>query len=172
MKSISAIVLSVLLTACVTAYVPEPLPPPSLNAKLQRGQAVLVATPVNGKFEEEDYPDSGQQAAEVVRLAFSRFASKAEISKTCKAVDCLANEGRGKYRYYIVPEILHWEDRETQWSGKPDKVSLKITVVDATTMQAIDSVVIRQEAAWAVLGGMHPELLLPQPVNQHVASLY
>jgi Domain of unknown function (DUF4823) len=161
-----------LLAACVSAYVPEPLPPPSANAKLQRSNPVLIATPENGSYEEEKYPESGAQTAAVIKAAFARFAGTVEISPKCRTVECLHTEAKDRFTYYVVPEILHWEDRNTERSAKPDRVVIKITVFNAANLAEVDSLKIEQSAAWAILGGMHPELLLPQPAHQHVARLY
>ena len=47
-----------------------------------------------------------------------------------------------KYAYYAVPDILHWEDRATEWSGIPDKIELKISIYDVTLGSEIASAVV------------------------------
>ena len=166
------VTLVVLLTGCVSAYVPEPLQPPSAKAKLQRARPVLIAMPEHGRYEGEKYPASGAQTAEVIKAAFERFAGTAEVSARCRTVECLHTEATGRFAYYVVPEILHWEDRKTEWSGMPDRVAIRIAVFNASTLAEVDSIKIEQSAAWAIVGGMLPELLLPQPVHEYVARLY
>jgi hypothetical protein len=71
-----------------------------------------------------------------------------------------------------VPEILHWEDRATEWSGIPDRVEVKLLVLEAQGNKEIASIVISGKSKWATFGGDHPQDLLPEPIKQYVESLY
>ncbi|MEZ9687657.1 DUF4823 domain-containing protein [Vibrio atlanticus] len=76
-----------------------------------------------------------------------------------------------EFDYLIFPTILHWEDRATEWSAKPDKVSVKITVVDVKTKVIIKSGIIEGKSGLATFGGDHPQDLLSEPVSEFMASL-
>ena len=171
-KILRIVLLLAPLAGCVSPYIPGTPPPPSAAAKLQRGNTILIATPESAKFEDDDYVESGNQTAQVIQVAFARFAAKSLVSWKCKSAECLASESQGKFSHLVVPEILRWEDRNTEWSGKPDKVTIKITTYSASSMTVVDTTIIEQSAGWAVFGGMHPEMLLPQPVHQYIESLY
>ena len=84
----------------------------------------------------------------------------------------LAAKSAAQYRYYVAPEILHWEDRATEWSGRPDRIEVQISIYDVNMQTEIASSVITGKSAWATFGGDHPQDLLPEPTNAYVASLY
>jgi hypothetical protein len=68
--------------------------------------------------------------------------------------------------------ILHWEDRATEWSGIPDKVEIRIDVIESARGDTIDSAIVKRKSGLATFGGDHPQDLLPKPVEDYVASLY
>jgi hypothetical protein len=39
----------------------------------------------------------------------------------CQNLECLQGKAASA-SYYVVPEILYWEDRNTEWSGKKDVI--------------------------------------------------
>jgi hypothetical protein len=41
----------------------------------------------------------------------------------------LTHAKENNYGYLVFPTILEWEDRATEWSGIPDKASIKIAMV-------------------------------------------
>lgn len=166
---ISAICLTAVLVAgCAATY--ERSLVSGASAKLEHGKPVLIATPKSGSYGNRQYTASGQQTATVVQGAFARYA-RASVSAGCLDLTCLRNEGKQSYGYYVVPEILHWEDRNTEWSGIPDRVTVKLTVYDATGKE-LAGAVLSGKSKWATFGGDHPQDLLPEPIGQYVASLY
>jgi len=157
------------------------------SSKLIRGGRVLIATPDNTipyVYAGSDYQKSGQMVAAAVRDEFKRFASEANVSPNCKDISCLAQSPR--HDYYVIPEILHWEDRGTDWGGlvasqiifnissirlsgpdPQDVINIKMTIFDAN----------QKEVASATLSGQgdalgSPQRLLSDLINKYVMSLY
>lgn len=168
--SILALALATLLSACASTYKQDVVA--AASAKLERSRSVLIATPRNGTYARKVYLASGQQTALAIHAAFARFSDQVAVSASCADLACLQADARPGVAYHVVPEILHWEDRNTEWSGIPDRVEVKIIVSDANTRSVIASVVIAGKSKWATFGGDHPEDLLPEPVKQYVESLY
>jgi len=162
-------VLVLMQGGCTATYQREVISTPAVV--LERGKAVLIGTPKNGSYESKEYVSSGSQTANAVKAAFARYSNDVAISR-CPDRDCLLAEAGSKYAYLIVPEILHWEDRNTEWSGKPDRLEIKLIVIDALNRADIASVVLNGKSKWATFGGDHPEDLLPEPVSDYVATLY
>ena len=101
-------------------------------------------------------------------------AGEREVSKG-KNGDNMASEDAAKASgatYLVAPEILHWEDRATEWSGKPDRVDVDIRVIAPTSGAVIASSVISGKSKWATFGGDHPQDLLPEPVDEYVGTLF
>lgn len=166
---IPLIVLSFMLMAgCVSTYRQETIT--SVQKKLSVGGSVIVATPADSAYGDEKYPGSGASTASAVQAAFARYTSAADISSSCTNIDCLRSNSK-TYDIYVVPQILHWEDRATEWSGKKDKIEVKITVYSAEGA-VLASNIISGKSKWATFGGDHPQDLLPEPLANYVQSLY
>jgi hypothetical protein len=164
-----ASILLLLLSGCASTYKNAPLAEPS--AKLVSGKSVFIATSANGFYESKEYQNSGKMTTLAVRAAFARFATSTTVSADCKDLPCLERTQGQNYDYYVVPEILHWEDRATEWSGIPDRLEVKISVFDPTKKE-IASSIISGKSKWLTFGGDHPQDLLSEPVNEYVGSLY
>lgn len=164
---IGALLLS---AGCTSTYKQSPLVTP--DARLQTGARIAVALPANGSYGGREYAGSGQSTADAVRSAFSKYSREARIVAECRNVDCLMKTAGSSADYLIVPEILQWEDRATEWSGIKDKLEVKIAVFSAATGAEVASSVLAGKSKWATFGGDHPQDLLPEPINQYVETLF
>lgn len=165
------LVFSVIFAAgCASTYQQKSLTP--LSAKLVQGKSILIATPANGSYGGQTYVSSGQATANAVRQAFSGYSNRVSVSTECTEIECLKNKSDTPFDYYVVPQILHWEDRATEWSGKKDKLEVKLTVYLGTDSTEISNQLIAGKSKWATFGGDHPEDLLRDPVTLYVQGLY
>lgn len=71
--------------------------------------------------------------------------------------------------YVLKPQILHWEDRATEWSAKPDRVKVSLPLYKSG--QLVGSALISAKSSYWTLGGDHPEDLLDAPFEAYAASL-
>jgi Domain of unknown function (DUF4823) len=141
--------------------------------KLSRTEIGYVAVPQDGRYGGTVYAGSGAMTSQIVMAAFSRHLERVTVAGSVQGFDAsLAAARQAKASYLISPTILHWEDRATEWSGISDKVSVRISVVDAATGKIIDSAVVDGRSGWATLGGDHPQDLLPEPIGQYADSLF
>jgi hypothetical protein len=167
MRFSTLIVFTSILSGCTATYKQEALIQPNIN--LVRGKSVAIATPINGFYETEEYQSSGKMTSLAVQSAFARFSSTITVMPECKNIACLKDSN---HYYYVIPEILHWEERATEWSGKPDKIEVKISVYDNLNLKELASTIISGTSKWATFGGDHPQDLLDEPINAYVQSLY
>ena len=77
----------------------------------------------------------------------------------------------GGHDYLVLPTLLHWEDRATEWNFMRDKVQVRIEVVDVFSGQVADSAVVEGKSGIVTLGGDHPQDLLPEPIDDYLQSL-
>ncbi|MEL0550759.1 uncharacterized protein DUF4823 [Raoultella sp. BIGb0399] len=139
---------------------------------LMKNKPVVIAQPENGVYQTTVYNGSGATSAQAVLAAFSHYTDNASVVPVCSTLSCLKEKHTLTEGYYVVPQILHWEDRATEWSGIPDRMELKITVYNSATDHVVASSILSGKSKWATFGGDHPQDLLPQPVNNYIASLY
>jgi hypothetical protein len=170
MRKFCAFLAVLALSGCVSTYKQDALTTPV--SKLLSGKSVVIATPENGSYSDKVYSTSGKTTATAVQSAFAHHANNVVVSAECRDLDCLKNAYPSGYDYFVVPQILHWEDRATEWSGIRDKLEIKLTVYDAVDWRVLASNVITGKSKWATFGGDHPQDLLPHPLAEYVSTLY
>jgi hypothetical protein len=165
------LIISMLFTVgCASTYKTSESKP--IDTKLDNSLGVLISIPKDGSFGNKQYPNSGRMTANAVSAAFVKNVSLVDISEKCRGDVCLSEAQIIKYGYYVKPVILHWEDRNTEWSGKPDRIEIQLVIYDTVTRQIVASSSISGKSKWATFGGDHPQELLPEPVSVYVDSLY
>jgi hypothetical protein len=168
MKNIMALLLIPLaITGCTSTYNTEKLMAPS--GKLQRQHAVAIHVPADGKYGSTAQPRSGQLTAEALKKGFGAYSSDVKFVPTGKSrtdFSGIANI------YYVEPEVMHWEERATEWSGKPDRIRIKIDVYETSSMSHLSSIIFTGKSKWATFGGDHPQDLLPKPIEEYLKILY
>ena len=171
MRLISVVLFVTLLTACADSH--QLMRMGGGLKTLDRGGMVYVSVPGDGRYGQTTYIGSGQNTTQIVVLAFSQHANRVESGHEQQDFDSALTAARKiSAKYLVVPTILEWEDRATEWSGIPDKASIKLAVVDVDTGATIDTVIIKGKSGLATFGGDHPQDLLPKPVGEYVNSLY
>lgn len=139
---------------------------------LLKDAPVVISKPVDGAYETQVYAGSGNATVGALRAAFLRHTDSVTVYAECNDMDCLKKNHRINRGYYVIPQILHWEERATEWSGIPDKIEVKITIYNAESDNRVASTIISGKSKWATFGGDHPQDLLPEPVNAYISSLY
>jgi hypothetical protein len=164
------VIITAMISGCASTYKQTNLIEPT--AKLLKGRSVVIATPANGSYENKEYSTSGRMTALAVRAAFARFTNTNTVSTDCKELECLKRNTSSNFDYYVIPEILHWEDRATEWSGIRDKIEIKLIIYEGQSWKELATTIISGKSKWATFGGDHPQDLLPEPLNKYVESLY
>lgn len=142
------------------------------TSKLIKNKSVIIATPMNGSYDNKEYSASGKMTSIALRAAFAKFTNEITILADCKDLACLKENQSAIFDYYIVPEILQWVDRATEWSGLSDVIEIKIIIYDGKTFKEFASVIIKVQSKWLTMGGDHPQDLLEKPINSFIESLY
>lgn len=144
----------------------------SETANVPRDASVYVSIPDDGRYGEINYTGSGQMTAQAVMGAFQAELDEAEVGRRHEdreeALSAARDVGAG---YLIEPKILHWEDRATEWSGRPDKIRVLISIIDANTGEVVNKGEIIGESSWVTFGGDHPQDLLQKPIDDFAAAV-
>jgi hypothetical protein len=143
------------------------------GVRLSPQDTILIALPADGSYGEIKYTGSGRQTAQIINAAFAKHTTGSSISNAVQTIGeaSLAAREAG-YKYLIYPTILHWEDRATEWSGLPDRVEIKIEIVEVQPNYLLGSMIVIGKSGLFTFGGDHPQDLLPEPVGAFVSSLY
>lgn len=144
----------------------------SLHSLLDKKKVVLISTPADGSFATKPYVGSGAIAADAIKKAFAKIGVTAVVTDQCHAATCFALDDIKKYGYYLRPEIVQWEDRETEWTGMPDKVEIQITIYDLETRAVVGLHSYAERSSKWVKPGHLPQDLLAKPTRAYIKSLY
>jgi hypothetical protein len=144
----------------------------SVVQKLQ-AESVYVAVPANGKYNATVYVESGNQTAQAITEALRALVSQVSRGSVPESVDvALARAGEGGFQYLCFPTILHWGERATQWSGKPDRIQIRLDVLAVASGQLVDSFTFSGKSKWMTLGGDAAHELLSEPLRNYADARF
>jgi hypothetical protein len=161
----------ILISGCTSKYRVDA--PVSTTGKLSPAASFYVAQPKDGTYGATTYPGSGAMTARAASAALATKVSRIELATTSESAEQAIATARSKgLQYVFEPTILNWEDRATQWSGIPDKLTLKFMVYSTEDGKPVASTVVSASSKWATFGGDHPQDLLPFPTQQFVNAIF
>jgi hypothetical protein len=171
MRFLAIIGVVVILLGCADSH--QLLRTGNATVRLDPSKSVYLSIPRDGMYGQINYQGSGINASQIILMAFSKYSNNVEMGYQYQSFeDALAYAKENRYDYLVFPTILEWEDRATEWSGIPDKASIKIAIINTETGRTIDSAIIKGKSGLATFGGDHPQDLLPKPVDEYVGNLF
>ncbi|PSU50122.1 DUF4823 domain-containing protein [Photobacterium frigidiphilum] len=145
----------------------------NITATINSTQSVYIALSKDGSYGKHHYDGSGMMLSQTIQSSLIKRLHNVEIARKPELFpEALKSAQRDGYDYLFYPTIMHWEDRSTEWSAKPDKVTVKIAVIDVETQTEIKSAIVDGTSGIATFGGDHPQDLLPEPVEKFTAQLF
>lgn len=143
------------------------------NVYLEPTSAVYIALSDDGQYGRHYYAGSGKMLSQTIKSELVTTLNNVVIAKVPEGYDtALDFASSRKFDYLVYPTILHWEDRATEWSAKPDKVKVKIVVVDVKSGAVVKSGIIDGKSGIATFGGDKPQDLLPLPTKEFFAGMH
>jgi len=171
MRNLTLIIAMIFIAGCADSH--QILRTSSTLVKLKTESSVYISIPKDGRYGETIYSGSGATVAQAILLAFSKHLTQVETGQKYQSYRKSLNYAKAnKFDYLIFPSILAWEDRATEWSGIPDKASIKISIINIATSRSIDSVIIKGKSGLGTFGGDHPQDLLVKPIDEYVNTLF
>jgi len=159
------------LTACEDTFSVDR--PNQISQYMHRSATGYVSVPPDGEFGQMTFPGSGMTVSEAVMAAFAKHLSKVVIAKAPQTLDsALKNAREAGAQYLIAPNIVRWEDWNTEVSGRSDRMSVEISVIKVATGAVIEHGVISGINGVPELGSTKPEQLIPTPLSRYVDSLF
>lgn len=99
----------------------------SPGGRLSTSDPVFISIPRDGIYGANTYYGSGQNTAQVIYAAFEKHTNMVKLGSSAQSFkEARVAAKKSGYKYLIYPTILHWEDRATEWSGRPDKVEVPV----------------------------------------------
>jgi hypothetical protein len=140
---------------------------------IARSASVAVTVAGDGKYIDKPYPGSGGMARSAMITALSRHADDVFEVLSFVPEQAAGAGALGQDADYIVYlMILHWEERATEWSGKPDQIEIEVRLLDGRDGTLLASRNVKANSSWVTLGGDHPQDLLVKPFDDYAAELF
>lgn len=120
----------------------------------------------------EFYLGSGIIVATKVQAALLGLFSQVEKFNTKNKEKAILLCKQQNVKFLVVPTILHWEDRNSPWSGIADKIEVKIELFDMTLDKMVNSIIFKANTEWATLTDKPPEDLLNGEFNKAIVDMF
>jgi uncharacterized protein DUF4823/uncharacterized protein DUF4336 len=173
MKPILPALLACALLAlgCVHQYSVSPIA--GASAPIPVASRALVVTPADGSdHRNASYDGSGSWVASALASALVGRRVDASVAPAEASMEAALSAARSADApFLVVPAIRNWSDRLTEWSGIPDRITLRVRVLDAATGEQLDDRDVKASSRWLTFGGDHPQDLLPELADQWAASV-
>lgn len=127
----------------------------------------------DGSYQHQYYDGSGSMVTSELVKALKAHGSDARAASSHGTLEDYVSHARAaSLDYLVIPEIQHWEERATEWSGKPDRIEVELTLVEVASGRTLDRTVVSGKSRWMTFGGDHPQELLPVPLAQYADALF
>jgi hypothetical protein len=149
------------------------LAPAQSPPKLQAGQSLYIALATDAAYGEYHYPGSGLMLSQAIAAPLRRRLARVDLASQPESVnEALVTARQGGYELICYPEILHWEDRGSAEETSPDKVTVKLTLIEVASAKTLRFASIEGQSGLATPGAEHPQDLLPAPLEAFASSLF
>ncbi len=171
MKKLIVALLLVALTGCSSKYRTDSVQRPA--ERLDAKASAYVMSSNDGAYGGKTYAGSGRALSSATTAAFSKHMTRVDTADTTERLeDALAKAKARGQKYVVQPSILHWEDRNTEWSGRPDRITIKVIVWDTASSRDIAANVPSASSKSGTVGGDHPEDLLPGALAGMIDAMF
>ncbi len=170
-KIISALIFltaTFLMSGCTASYQSEFMAPQSY---MQDRTSFLIVTPEFGRYETIDYPTSGIDVASALEKELKQYSPQIATIPTPVTIENISDEDLQKFDYIFIPQILHWEDRATGWSMRPDRIKVRFDIFN-NQRKLVNSYLITGRSAYIVWISKAPNSLLRKPIRDMLKKLF
>lgn len=143
------------------------------NVKLNTNATAYVSLPEDNSSNGHLYSGSGREVATEIEFIFSKYLNQVAVGTSVETFDegLLSAKSFG-YTYFIHPQLIQWEDYATQWSGIPDKLTLKVTIVSVESGAIIDKLLVDGNGPIMTFSGGHPLDISKKSLEEWAKSIF
>jgi len=122
MRHLIFVAVFALLVGCTAHYQVNSISGSSDKLKLDPKGEVYVTVSEDGLYEAKPAGGSGQIVAQAVAKAFGKKTQNIHIEEKHESREAYLSEAQRVHAaYVVVPTISSWEQRATEWSGRPSR---------------------------------------------------
>lgn len=166
-KILYFISIGIILSSCTSTYNKFDNSPNGVN--LAVNSRIIISTPKDGYYGTEIYYNSGLMTRDSIFREVLKFSDDVKTLDDCNSFLTCDEKNAD---YFIEPKILHWEDRNTEWSMKPDKITVHITIYNIQSGTKISEYQFSGQSKIFTFGGDHPQDLLYEPISEYISRIF
>jgi hypothetical protein len=172
MKKIIAILLAfsaaILMSGCTASYQSEFLHP---QATMQTQTRFLIVTPEIGRYGDIEYSTSGVEVVTALTKELKNYSQSITTILSPVTIENIRDEDLQNSDYVFIPQILHWEDRLTGWSFRPDRIQVRFDIYN-NQRELVNSYLITGRSAYVVWVSRQPNSLLKKPIRDMLKTFF
>ena len=161
------------LAGCLHSEQKVALVQASAQPQLPRQVRIYIRLAPNHPCQKPADAESGKKTAQALSEAFAKHAKGVRVGKQFEEVpEALATARQANCQYLVSPTILRWEDHTTEWTGRRDRIEIKVELIEVSSGDLLYATLLQSKSRWMTDGGDAPQDLLAEPVNRFVSSLF
>lgn len=129
-------VFSLMILGCATSRVDTHI---SQKSKIDKTKLIYVMQAKDGIYGGTVYHGSGLYVSKRILTTLRRTQPIAQLVEKTDEVEAVKIAKEKGASYLMVPELIHWEDRATAWSGYRDKVEIGLRLLRLEPVEVISS---------------------------------
>lgn len=175
------ILVCLLLFGCAKQYDIQSSGGNAPAIRLPAEVSILVAMPKDGGYGAETVKGSGRMTARAVAAAFFRYSDHVRSAEVhVSGAENLEAARSQDFQYLIVPEILRWKERLKKEYGKPDRVVVKLRLIEVISEETVDVTILKGRSQRIppvtpeeqLRADARSQLFLVEPLPRYVESLF
>jgi hypothetical protein len=167
------LVLIAAATACAHDYYVSHTTQPKGVPIVARDASILVGIPLDARDDQRDYVDSGWLTSQATAKALARYTDAARAAESAELIETYEKQAReAGWDHVVFPEILAWEDNNTQRWGIPDRLELRLTLTDARSGEVLDTTTIVGSSRTTPSWDDKPQDLLAVPLARYAKHIF
>ena len=163
-----ALSVAFLMSGCTASYQGDFLRP---QVAMQPQTRILIVTPENGQYGDDEYLTSGDDVTKALAKEMETYSKQISVIPTTVKIEDIRDEDLQNNDYIFIPQILHWEDRATGWSFRPDRIKVNFNIYNSNR-ELVNSYLITGRSAYIVWVSRQPNSLLKKPIRDMLESFF
>lgn len=144
-----------------------------VDSKTSKTLDLDTAQPVYVAWAEGSFQEENKQLQAAFQDAFSIYADKVLVGTQPFSLEMAFKLAQSFGKGYIVyPKITYWEDNNTPWNTKRDKITVEVVLVDAVNVQVLGKSTLNGKSSPFVFKNDTPAAILPELTKRYVEGLF
>lgn len=168
MRLVVPFLLSIIFAACATKAQRLQVASPSLSPDA----SFYVPLCVDGQQDGHRQVASGLMTSQLLGAELKAHAHRVELGAQEESHQLALGSARERdFKYVAFASILDWQDEATPMASVPDKVRVRIDIVDVASASLVDSVILQNQTSEMAATKIPPQDLLVLPLKEYIEVL-